>query len=394
MSKKKIVVVGNGMVGHKFIDNILQSDSDEFDVITFSEEPRLAYDRVQLTAYFKRGNADDLALTSEEYYQSNGVNYLLNAKVAQLDTENKCVVTESGHTESYDTLILATGSFPFVPPIPGNDQEHCHVYRTIEDLDAIELSSKGSKSGVVIGGGLLGLEAANAVKNLGLETHVVEFAPRLMAVQLDDGGGALLRRKIEDLGVQVHTEKATSEIVSGESARYRMNFADGTHLETDMIVFSAGIRPQDALARSSDIAIGERGGIVINDHCQTNIDNVYAIGDCAEIKGRVMAYLQPAILSANVLAKQLTMDKGEIKVDEAKLSLPHMFTKVKSPSYPIQLAGRDIHTAQSWETRFDPKGIVAKGFNEDNQLVGFIVTGEHTKAAFPLLKELQTSSPA
>ncbi|MCL4157429.1 UNVERIFIED_CONTAM: hypothetical protein GTU68_013326, partial [Idotea baltica] len=98
------------MVGHKFIDNILQSDSDEFDVITFSEEPRLAYDRVQLTAYFKRGNADDLALTSEEYYQSNGVNYLLNARVAQLDTENKCVVTESGHTESYDTLILATGS--------------------------------------------------------------------------------------------------------------------------------------------------------------------------------------------------------------------------------------------------------------------------------------------
>ena len=168
MSKKKIVVVGNGMVGHKFIDNILQSDSDEFDVITFSEEPRLAYDRVQLTAYFKRGNADDLALTSEEYYQSNGINYLLNARVAQLDTENKCVVTESGHTESYDTLILATGSFPFVPPIPGNDQEHCHVYRTIEDLDAIALSSKGSKSGVVIGGGLLGLEAANAVKNLSL----------------------------------------------------------------------------------------------------------------------------------------------------------------------------------------------------------------------------------
>ena len=191
MSKKKIVVVGNGMVGHKFIDNILQSDSDEFDVITFSEEPRLAYDRVQLTAYFNGKSADDLSLTSEEYYQSNGVNYLLNQKVAKLDTANQQVITESGHVESYDKLILATGSFPFVPPIPGNDQEHCHVYRTIEDLDAIELSSKGSKSGVVIGGGLLGLEAANAVKNLGLETHVVEFAPRLMAVQLDDGGGAI-----------------------------------------------------------------------------------------------------------------------------------------------------------------------------------------------------------
>ncbi|MEF1230702.1 FAD-dependent oxidoreductase, partial [Vibrio fortis] len=201
MSKQKIVVVGNGMVGHKFIDNIIQADSDQYEVITFSEESRLAYDRVQLTAYFNGKSADDLALTSEAYYQENGVKYLVNAKVTELDTENKVVITDSGHSESYDKLILATGSFPFVPPIPGNDQEHCHVYRTIEDLDAIELSSKQSKSGVVIGGGLLGLEAANAVKNLGLETHVVEFAPRLMAVQLDEGGGALLRRKIEDLGV-------------------------------------------------------------------------------------------------------------------------------------------------------------------------------------------------
>ena len=146
MSKQKIVVVGNGMVGHKFIDNIIQADSDQYEVITFSEESRLAYDRVQLTAYFNGKSADDLALTSEAYYQENGVKYLVNAKVTELDTENKAVVTDSGHRESYDKLILATGSFPFVPPIPGNDQEHCHVYRTIEDLDAIELSSKQSKS--------------------------------------------------------------------------------------------------------------------------------------------------------------------------------------------------------------------------------------------------------
>ncbi|ROQ75294.1 nitrite reductase large subunit NirB [Vibrio crassostreae] len=356
MSKKKIVVVGNGMVGHKFIDNILQSDSDEFDVITFSEEPRLAYDRVQLTAYFKRGNADDLALTSEEYYQSNGVNYLLNAKVAQLDTENKCVVTESGHTESYDTLILATGSFPFVPPIPGNDQEHCHVYRTIEDLDAIELSSKDSKSGVVIGGGLLGLEAANAVKNLGLETHVVEFAPRLMAVQLDDGGGALLRRKIEDLGVQVHTEKATSEIVAGENARYRMNFADGTHLETDMIVFSAGIRPQDALARRSDIAIGERGGIVINDHCQTNIDNVYAIGECALWDNKIFGLVAPGYSMAKIAAAHILSDG----TSDASFTGADMSTKLK-------LLGVDV--ASIGEVHGQTEGAQSYTYNDEIEQV-------------------------
>jgi nitrite reductase (NADH) large subunit len=368
MSKKKIVVVGNGMVGHKFIDNILQSDSDEFDVITFSEEPRLAYDRVQLTAYFKRGNADDLALTSEEYYQSNGVNYLLNARVAQLDTENKCVVTESGHTESYDTLILATGSFPFVPPIPGNDQEHCHVYRTIEDLDAIELSSKGSKSGVVIGGGLLGLEAANAVKNLGLETHVVEFAPRLMAVQLDDGGGALLRRKIEDLGVQVHTEKATSEIVAGESARYRMNFADGTHIETDMIVFSAGIRPQDALARSSDIAIGERGGIVINDRCQTNIDNVYAIGECALWDNKIFGLVAPGYSMAKVAASHIVSGG----TDEAAFTGADMSTKLK-------LLGVDV--ASIGEVHGKTEGAQSYTYNDEIEQVykRLIISADGTK---------------
>lgn len=325
MSKQKIVVVGNGMVGHKFIDNIIQADSDQYEVITFSEESRLAYDRVQLTAYFNGKSADDLALTSEAYYQENGVKYLINAKVTELDTANKAVVTDSGHRESYDKLILATGSFPFVPPIPGNDQEHCHVYRTIEDLDAIELSSKQSKSGVVIGGGLLGLEAANAVKNLGLETHVVEFAPRLMAVQLDEGGGALLRRKIEDLGVQVHTEKATSEIVAGETSRYRMNFADGTHLETDMIVFSAGIRPQDALARSSDIAIGERGGIVIDDNCQTNVDDVYAIGECALWDNKIFGLVAPGYSMAKVAASHI-LSNGE---DESSFTGADMSTKLK-----------------------------------------------------------------
>lgn len=312
MSKQRIVVVGNGMVGHKFIDNIIQHEkAGEFEVITFSEEPRLAYDRVQLSSYFSGSTADDLMLTSESYYQENGINYVLNDKVVALKTADNKVVTASGREESYDKLVLATGSFPFVPPIPGKDQPHCLVYRTIEDLEAITASAQESKVGVVVGGGLLGLEAANALKNLGLEVHVVEFAPRLMAVQLDEGGGELLRKKISDLGVNIHTQKNTQEIVAGESCRYRMNFADGEHLETDMILFSAGIRPQDELARQFDLEIGERGGIVVNNFCQTSVENVYAIGECALWSGRIFGLVAPGYTMAKVAVSHITGGDAE-----------------------------------------------------------------------------------
>ncbi|PSV43393.1 nitrite reductase large subunit NirB [Photobacterium indicum] len=311
MDKQRIVVVGNGMVGHKFIDTLVQDASaDKFDIVTFSEESRLAYDRVKLSAYFTGTTANELALTDEGYYQQHGVNFVLSDKVVALDTVNNHVVTESGRQEPYDKLILATGSFPFVPPIPGNDQPHCLVYRTIEDLEAITESGKDSQVGVVIGGGLLGLEAANALKNLGVETHVVEFAPRLMAVQLDDGGARLLQRKIEQLDVQVHTEKATTEIVAGETCRYRMNFADGSFLETDMIVFSAGIRPQDELARQYGLEVGERGGIVINDNCQTSVDNIYAVGECALWQGRIFGLVAPGYSMAKAAVSHISGGTG------------------------------------------------------------------------------------
>ena len=220
MSKQTIVIVGNGMVGHKFIDTLLTAhDASSLNIVTFAEESRLAYDRVQLSAYFSGSTADDLMLTSEDYYRENGVNYVLNDAVVEIRPDQHQVITKSGRIQPYDKLVLATGSFPFVPPVPGREQPHCLVYRTIEDLDAIMASAQESKVGVVVGGGLLGLEAANALKNLGLESHVVEFAPRLMAVQLDEGGGAVLRKKIENLGVGVHTEKNTKEIVPGETCR-------------------------------------------------------------------------------------------------------------------------------------------------------------------------------
>lgn len=305
--KNRIIVVGNGMVGHKFIDGLLNSDkAADYEILTFSEEPRLAYDRVKLSYYFAGSTVEDLMLTSEAEYQNRGVRYTLNDKVVSIDSINNTVTTASGRVEPYDKLVLATGSYPFVPPVPGKEQPHCLVYRTIEDLEAITASAAESKVGVVVGGGLLGLEAANALKSLGLKTHVVEFAPRLMAVQLDEGGGQLLRRKIESLGVEVHTEKNTREIVQGETCRYRMNFSDDSFLETDLILFSAGIRPQDELARQHGLTIGERGGIVINNSCQTSVDNIYAIGECALWDNRIFGLVAPGYQMAKVAVAHIT----------------------------------------------------------------------------------------
>jgi len=305
LNKQKIVVVGNGMVGHHFIDRLNKSNTDRFEITTFSEESRLAYNRVMLTSYFSGNSADDLALTTSQAYDEQGVKYFINEEIVEINRETKKIITASGQTVPYDKLVLATGSFPFVPPVPGKDQDHIHVYRTINDLDAIASSAKSSKVGVVIGGGLLGLEAANAIKQLGLETHVVEFAPRLMAVQLDQDGGDLLRDKISSLDVAVHTEKNTTEIIAGDNCRYRMNFSDGSFLETDIIVFSAGIRPQDKLARQSGLAVGERGGIVINDNCLTSDESIYAIGECALWNKKIFGLVAPGYTMAKAAVNHL-----------------------------------------------------------------------------------------
>ena len=252
----KIIVVGHGMVGHKFLEELHQLQLPQVEVTVLCEEPRAAYDRVHLSEFFSGKSADDLSLVEPGFFEKSGFSLRLKARAVAIERRNNTVTTADGEVLSYDKLVLATGSIPFVPSVPGRDRPHCFVYRTIEDLEAMQASGARSKTGVVIGGGLLGLECAKALRDLGLQTHVVEFAPRLMAVQVDDGGGKVLRTKIEALGVQVHTGRNTVEITDGASARHRMVFADGTYLETDMIVFSAGIRPQDALARQSALAVG------------------------------------------------------------------------------------------------------------------------------------------
>lgn len=302
--KAQILVIGNGMVGHHFIEQLRQRDAG-CSVTVLCGEPQLAYDRVYLSSYFTGTPFSELSMSTEQWYQEQQVDLQLNCWVERIVPTERLVYCRDGRVYSYEKLVLATGSYPFVPPIPGNDQPHCLVYRTLQDLQDIEASAAQSKVGVVIGGGLLGLEAANALKQLGLETHVVEFAPQLMAVQLDQAGGVLLAQKIQQLGVTVHTGKATQAIAPGTQNRYQLQFADGSALETDLVLFSAGIRPYDQLARSSGLVVGERGGIAINDQCQTSDADIYAIGECALWQQKIFGLVAPGYQMARVVADQL-----------------------------------------------------------------------------------------
>ncbi|WP_417548185.1 nitrite reductase large subunit NirB [Marinobacter segnicrescens] len=377
MSNKTLIVIGNGMVGHHFLEQFADSPAAAgFNVLVFGEEKQLAYDRVHLSEYFSGSTHADLAMGTADWYREKGIDLHLQEPVTDIDREGRVVTTPEG-TYHYDELVLATGSYPFVPPINGKDNANCFVYRTLEDLDRIRACAEGARTGVVVGGGLLGLEAANALKSLGLDAHVVEFAPRLMPVQLDDDGGALLRRKIEQLGVQVHTEKATTAIVDGESSRLRMDFSDESFLETDLIVFSAGIRPQDTLARSCGLEIGDRGGVIINNQCTTSDPHIHAIGECALWNQQVFGLVAPGYTMARTLSAFLNDDR------DAAFTGADMSTKLKLLGVDVGSIG-DAHarTPGARNIRFnDEKAGHYRRMviNEDGKkLLGAILVGDNS----------------
>ncbi|MEF1173119.1 nitrite reductase large subunit NirB, partial [Vibrio sinaloensis] len=291
--------------------------------------------------------------------------------------DKKRLVLDGDSVMGYDQLVLATGSYPFVPPIDGKDRDNIFVYRTLDDLSEIKTACQGAKTGAVIGGGLLGLEAANALKLLGVETHVVEFAPRLMPVQLDDGAGQVLKEKIEDLGLTVHTSTATEKICDGESANHRLVFKDADPLEVDVIVFSAGIRPQDALAREAGIEIGERGGIVINDQCRTSDESIYAVGECALWQEKIFGLVAPGYTMARVVADQL------LGRDNQGFTGADMSTKLKLLGVDVASIG-DAHKAtegaQEMVLQDAVAGIYKKLVVDESgtKLLGAILVGDNS----------------
>ena len=371
----RIVVIGHGMVGHQFLQTLAETGLSGAEVTVLCEEPRPAYDRVHLSEFFSGKTAEELSLVEPGFFEKTGFTLKLKAKAVAIERRENTVTTADGEVLPYDKLVLATGSYPFVPPVPGRDRPNVFVYRTIEDLEVMKAAGARSKSGVVVGGGLLGLECAKALRDMGLDTHVVEFAPRLMAVQVDDAGGRVLRSKIESLGVHVHLSRNTTEITDGATARHRMVFADGTWLETDMIVFSAGIRPRDELARQSVLALGPRGGVAIDSACRTADHDVYAIGECASWNDQTFGLVAPGYDMARVAAQHIA---GDVSV---QFTGADMSTKLKLMGVDVASIGDALGKTPHCKTfsytdelRQVYKKIVVSP--DGQQLIGAVLVGD------------------
>ncbi|WP_431952648.1 nitrite reductase large subunit NirB [Nocardia lijiangensis] len=397
--RKTAVVVGHGMVGHRFVEALRsRDDADQWQIVILSEEQLPAYDRVGLSSYVGAWDASALALPGNEYEGDALVELRLGQRAESVDRAARKVVTSAGDTLAYDALVLATGSYAFVPPVPGHDLDGCFVYRTIEDLDGIRATAEAAGPGaigVVVGGGLLGLEAANALRLLGMTPHVIEYNDRLMPAQVDAGGGAILERLVTDLGLNVHTGVGTQSIEAAGEGKLKLTLSDESIIEdASLVVFSAGIRPRDQIARDAGIEVGPRGGIITDLGLQTSDPNIWAIGECAAVEGVCYGLVAPGYSTAEVVADRLLGGAGEFP--GADLS-----TKLKLLGVDVASFG-DAHAttegALSVVLHDAAKGTYAKLVVSDDAqiLLGGILVGDASaySALRPLVGRPLPADPA
>ncbi len=295
-SRRSLVVVGGGMAAHRLVTGLIsRAEPDHWRVTVIGEEPVRPYDRVSLSAVFNAPEEADLTLPGG----TGGVEWLLSETVVDIDRLQRLVVTARGPVIPYDELVIATGSVPVIPPIPGRAAAGCHPYRTLADVDAIRRTARHAQAGVVIGGGLLGLEAAGALKSLGLETTIIEASDRLLALQVDEGGGAILSRIISRLDVEVITG-AFARGIPTRRGRVRGVELDDRVIPAEVVIFAVGVRPNDTVARAAGLEVADRGGIVVDEHCQTSDPAIRAIGECARLAGQVYGLVAPAQRMADI----------------------------------------------------------------------------------------------
>lgn len=400
--RRTVVVAGHGMVGHRFVEAVRSRDeSGQWQVVVLGEEKLAAYDRVGLSSYVGNWNAASLALPGNEYAGDELVDLRLGQRAEAIDRDAQKVTTTSGEVLDYDALVLATGSYPFVPPVPGHEHQECFVYRTIEDLDGIRAAADAAgpgAHGVVVGGGLLGLEAANALRLLGLTPHVVEYNDRLMPAQIDEGGGAILEKLVTDLGLRVHTGVGTAGIErdadAGPAERLRVTLSDDTVIDAALVVFSAGVRPRDQIARDAGLEVGPRGGVITDLGLATSDPNIYAIGECAAIEGVCYGLVAPGYSTAEIVADRLLGGAGEFPGAD-------MSTKLKLLGVDVASFG-DAHGttegALSVVLHDAARGTYAKlVISDDAQtLLGGILVGDATQYAAlrPLVGRPLPAEPA
>lgn len=377
---KKIIIVGNGMVGYKFCEKLAaHPDRAQFDILVFGEEARPAYDRVHLSEYFSLKSDEPLLLAPKSWYEENNIQLRTSEMISEIDSSSKLVVTHKGEAFHYDYLVLATGSSPFIPPLEGVSKPGVFIYRTIEDLEAIEdyahkMKAEGRFKAAVLGGGLLGLEAANATKELGMETHVIEFAPRLMPRQLDQPASDLLKAKIEELGIKVHLSKNSKQII-GDEGMTGIEFFDGETHSFDLLVISAGIRPRDELAVKAGLVTGSRGGVEVNNKMQTSDPAIYAIGEVALYNNGIYGLVAPGYEMATVALDQITGgNKLMSPTIDMSTKLKLVGTEVASFGDPF-IEGEEV-TAIRYENK--QKGVYKRiNITKDgSKLLGGILVGD------------------
>ncbi|MFY9152503.1 MAG: FAD-dependent oxidoreductase [Prolixibacteraceae bacterium] len=382
--KKKIVLIGNGMTGFKFCEKFAESGmSAEHDLLVFGEENLPANDRVHLTSFYTGTSADELLMAPANWYADNHVTLKTGDRITEIRREEKLVVSEHGNVYPYDILVLATGSSAFVPPIPGVDKKGVFVYRTLDDIQAIKKYIPQATKAAVIGGGLLGLEAAKAVMDDGLKTSIVEFAPRLIPRQLDESGAAMLKHKLESFDLEVLLSRSTEKIL-GNGTITGMQFTDGSVIDADLLVISAGIKPRDELAKSSGLEVHPRGGIVVNSKMETADASIFAIGECVVVHGMVWGLVAPCYEMAEVLIANLKNGQREFLGFDLSSKLKLIGTDVASFGHALSEPHLSKTIVYENKTRSVYKRLNVS--TDGNYLLGGILVGDAEE--YNMLKQI------
>ncbi len=385
MKKIKLVMVGNGMAGVRTLEEILKMAPDLYDITVFGAEPHTNYNRILLSPVLAgEMTLDDIMLNDAAWYEKRGIKLRLNKQIQKIDRIARKVIAADGTEESYDRLLLATGSNPFVLPIPGKDLPGVITYRDIKDTNAMIAAASQYKHAVVIGGGLLGLEAANGLKLRGMDVTVVHLGEWLMERQLDKTAADMLKKSLENKGLKFLLKKQTTAILGNAEGRVgRVSFSDGEEIPADLVVMAVGIKPNDDLAKAAGIHCTR--GVVVSDTMQTYDPRIYAVGECVSHRGTAYGLVAPLFEMSKVCATHLA-NMGIGRYEGSVTS-----TKLKVTGVDLFSAGSFQGGAETEELVFhDPMGGVYKKLVlKDDCIVGGVMVGDTADGAwyFQMLRE-------
>ena len=381
--REKLVVIGNGMAPGRALEKLFEAAPDAYEVTIFNAEPRVNYDRIMLSPLLTGEKSfEQIVIHGDGWYVKHGVTLYKGASVTAIDRMAKTVTSARGLTVPYDKLIIATGSLPIIIPVPGHKLAGVLTYRDLDDVQAMLLAVKSRGSAVVIGGGLLGLEAAAGLKEQGMDVTVVHLAPTLMERQLDMPAGHLLQKAVEARGIHVIT-KANTKAILGEKKVEAVLLEDGTRLAADLVIMAVGIRPNAGLAKDAGLVVGR--GITVDATMRTSDPDIYAVGECAEVEAQVFGLVAPLYEMASVLAAQLAGEPTAIFTPSA------VATKLKVTGINLFSAG-DFADGQDREEivlRDASRGIYKRLVLKDNRVIGVVMYGDTSDGAwfFDLLKK-------